>query len=70
MMIKAPDPKQMKRPATRCAECDREASHYNTFLTPTNEERTVCWECTSREEKGFNARRDFHREARGGMIPR
>lgn len=53
-----------------CAECDRETDNYNTFLSPTNELRIVCWECLAREEKGFNAKRDFRREARSGVIPR
>lgn len=54
----------------RCAECDREMGHYITFVSPTNENRVVCWECLEREEKGFNAKRGFRREARGGYIPR
>ena len=57
-------------PTAVCAECDRETDNYNTFLSSTNELRVVCWECTSREEKGFNAKRDFHRDARSGVIPR
>ena len=69
-MIESIDPKKMDKPTARCAECDREVVHYNTFLSPTNEERIVCWECTGRDEKGFNAKRDFHREARSGVIPR
>ena len=54
----------------RCAECDREMDHYNIFLSPTNEEKVVCWECTGREEKGFFAKRGFRREGRHGDIPR
>jgi hypothetical protein len=53
-----------------CAACDRETDNYNTFLSPTNELRVVCWECLAREEKGFNAKRDFRRDARSGVIPR
>jgi hypothetical protein len=53
-----------------CAECDRETDNYNTFLSSTNDPRVVCWECTAREEKGFNTKRDFHRDARSGVIPR
>lgn len=53
-----------------CAECDRETNNYNTFLSSTNETRVVCWECLAREEKGFNAKRDFRRDARSGVIPR
>lgn len=69
-MINTIDPKQMDKPKMRCTECDRETEHYNTFVTPTNESRIVCWECLERQEKGFNARRDFRREARSGIIPR
>jgi len=69
-MIESTDPKNMDKPTARCAECDREVEHYNTFLSPTNEHRIVCWECTGRDEKGFNAKRDFHRESRRGVIPR
>lgn len=58
------------KPIARCAECDRETDHYNTFLSPTNGEKVVCWQCLAREEKGFNAKRDFRREARSGVIPR
>jgi hypothetical protein len=54
----------------RCIECDRLMDHYITFVTPTNENRVVCWQCLGREEKGFNAKRGFHREARSGYIPR
>ncbi|MEQ1606021.1 MAG: hypothetical protein ABL999_14250 [Pyrinomonadaceae bacterium] len=60
----------MQKTPVRCSECDREVKYYNTFLSPTNEERTVCWECLSREEKGFNASRGFHRSSRSGVIPR
>jgi formylmethanofuran dehydrogenase subunit E len=69
-MISEKDPKQMKLQAVRCSECDREMTHYNTFVSPTNEEKVICWQCLAREEKGFNARRDFRREARTGYIPR
>lgn len=58
------------KPRAVCAECDRETDNYNTFLSPTGELRIVCWQCTSREEKGFNAKRDFRRDARSGVIPR
>ncbi len=69
-MIETIDPKTMDKPVTRCSECDRERDHYNTFLSPTNEERVVCWECLGREEKGFNASRGFRRDSRTGVIPR
>jgi hypothetical protein len=64
------DPKITEKPLARCAECDREKTHYNIFSGPTNEERVICWECLSREEKGFNAKRGFHRGSRYGNIPR
>jgi hypothetical protein len=54
----------------RCGECDRETRHYNTFLSPTNGEAVICWECLSRKEKGFNAKAGFRRSARSGQIPR
>ena len=59
-----------EKPITRCAECDRETSHYNTFLSPTNGKTVICWQCLAREEKGFNAKRDFRRDSRSGVIPR
>jgi len=64
------DPKNTDKPVMRCSECDRENVHYNIFLMPNNDERVVCWECLERQEKGFNAKRDFRREARSGVIPR
>jgi len=69
-MIDTVDPKKMHKPEARCSECDREVSHFNTFLSPTNETRIVCWECLEREEKGFNASRGFSRSSRSGVIPR
>jgi DNA-directed RNA polymerase subunit RPC12/RpoP len=69
-MIETLDPKSTDKPEARCSECDREVEHYNTHLTSTNEARVVCWECLSRHEKGFNAKRDFRRDARSGVIPR
>lgn len=69
-MIESIDPKITEKPAVRCAKCDREMEHYNTFVEPTNETVVVCWECTLREEKGFNAKRDFRRGSRFGVIPR
>jgi hypothetical protein len=69
-MTEAIDPKSANKPTVRCAECDREVEHYNTFIEPDNEGRNVCWECLSRAEKGFNAKRDFRRQARTGTIPR
>ena len=58
------------KPTTRCARCDREVEHYNTFLSPENVERVICWECLARREKGFNAKRDFRRDSRSGVIHR
>lgn len=69
-MIESFDPKSMDKPKARCSDCDREAGHYNTFLSAANEPRVVCWECLEREEKGFNAKRDFQRSSRHGVIPR
>lgn len=69
-MIEEKDPKEIPTISVRCAVCDREMQHYNTFISPTNEERTICWQCLEREEKGFNAKRDFRRGARHGYIPR
>jgi hypothetical protein len=69
-MVEAMDPKSNHKPVVRCAECDREVDHYNTFIQPDNEVRNVCWECLSRTERGFNARRGFSRQSRSGVIPR
>jgi hypothetical protein len=69
-MIEAIDPKSTNKPMVRCTECDREVEHYNRFIQPDNEVRNVCWECLARAEKGFNANRNFHRQARSGNIPR
>ncbi len=69
-MITAIDPTVISKPVARCHECDREVDHYNTFLSPTNETRIVCWQCLAREEKGFNADRGFSRQGRRGVIPR
>ena len=69
-MIEEKDPKETGKTPVRCAECDREMEHYNTFVSPTNEERSVCWQCLEREEKGFFAKRDFRRSSRSGTIPR
>jgi len=69
-MIEEIDPKTIGKSSVRCSECDREMDHYNTFVSPTNEETVVCWQCLSRSEKGFNAKRDFRRDSRSGVIPR
>jgi hypothetical protein len=69
-MIESLDPKKMDKPTERCSDCDREVEHYNTFISSTNEPRIVCWECLARDEKGFNASRDFSRMSRRGVIPR
>jgi hypothetical protein len=69
-MIETIDPKSTDKPTVRCSKCDREVEHYNTFLSPENEGQAVCSECQERKEKGFNAARDFRRQARSGYIPR
>ena len=69
-MITEIDPKETEKPAARCAECDRLMEHYNVYVSPTNEEKVVCWECQSRDEKNFFAKRDFHRSSRRGVILR
>ena len=69
-MIESIDPKETGKPLVRCAKCDREVDHYNTFIEPDNEAVVVCWECLQREEKGFFAKRDFQRSSRRGIIPR
>ncbi len=69
-MIENIDPKITEKPLVRCTQCDREMEHYNTFFSPTNEQRVVCWQCLARDEKGFNAQRGFRRGARSGFIPR
>lgn len=63
-MIDSIDPKTMERPLTKCAMCDREVEHYNTYLAPDNEMTSVCWQCIQREEKGFNTKADFKRSSR------
>jgi DNA-directed RNA polymerase subunit RPC12/RpoP len=65
-----PEPVTVKRPLERCTECDREVEHYNTFLSPTNERRVVCWECRERADKRLNSKRTFYRSSRQGLIPR
>ena len=69
-MIESIDPKETGKPPVRCSECDRVMEHYNTFISPTNEEKVVCWECMQRGDKGFFAKRDFRRSSRRGVIPR
>jgi hypothetical protein len=69
-MIESIDPKITEKPAVRCSRCDREVEHYNMFVTPENVKSAVCSECLARKEKGFNAHRDFRRQARSGYIPR
>ena len=64
------DPKITEKPLFRCAECDTETEHYNIYITPTNEEKPVCWECMQRDDKGFFAKRTFYRRSRTGKIPR
>jgi hypothetical protein len=56
--------------SVRCTECDGMTDHYNVWLSPSNEERVVCWECQMRDEKNFFTKRDFSRRSRRGVIPR
>jgi hypothetical protein len=63
-MIESFDPKITEKPIARCAMCDSEVEHYNTFLDPNNEETNVCWQCLQREEKGFNTKIEFRRSSR------
>lgn len=69
-MVDSFDPKKMEKPVVRCAMCDEEVKHYNTFFGAKDEERNVCWKCLAREEKGFFAKKDFSRTGRSGRIPR
>lgn len=69
-MIVTIDPKRTDRPSARCSECDRETTHYNTFVSSTNVESVICWQCLAREEKGFFAKRNFSRHGRRGIVPR
>lgn len=64
------DPKITEKPPERCTECDRVMEHYNVYLSPTNEEKIVCYQCMNRDEKRFFAKRDFSRRSRRGVIPR
>jgi hypothetical protein len=70
LMIESTDPKVTGRTAARCSECDRVKTHYNEWLSPAGETSVICWQCLERAEKGFNAKRNFHRGARTGVIPR
>ena len=69
-MIDTIDPKTTDKPDVRCASCDRVVEHYNTFYSPTNQPRVICWQCLAREEKNFFARRGYARDSRTGVIPR
>ena len=69
-MIDTIDPKTIDKPVARCSECHREVTHYNTFISSTNARSVICWQCLAREEKGFNAKRDYSRHGRRGVIPR
>jgi len=69
-MAEQKDPALTDAPARRCSQCDREMTHYNVFVSPIDEERPICWQCLAREEKGFNAKRDFSRQTRRGVVPR
>jgi hypothetical protein len=69
-MTDTTDPKITDKPEARCHDCDRNVTHYNVWLDADGAERISCWQCTARDEKGFNAKRDFHRSSRRGVIPR
>lgn len=64
------NPILLERPLAKCSVCDRETTHYNVIISPTDSAETICWTCLMREEKGFNARKGFRRMARRGVIPR
>ena len=64
------DHKKLEVTVARCTECDREVDRYNTYVSPANEQVVICWECQQRSDKGFNAKRDFARTSRRGVIPR
>jgi len=68
-MIESIDPKETVKPIAKCDKCDREITHYNTFLDADNREVNVCWECMQRDEKGFFQKRDFYRRSRQGRLP-
>jgi len=68
-IIESFDPKITEKPPARCTLCNRIMEHYNIFLSPTNNETNVCWECLQREEKGFNTKRDFRRSSRARGNP-
>ncbi len=69
-MVEELDPKITEKPPALCSECDRLMEHYNVYVSPTNEEKVVCWQCQMRDEKNFFAKRDFSRRSRRGVIPR
>lgn len=69
-MVEKKGSKKTDKPEVRCAECDGMTDHYNVWLSPSNEERVVCWECQMRDEKNFFTKRDFSRRSRHGVIPR
>lgn len=64
------NPNILQRPVAKCSVCDRETTHYNEIVSPTNAASIICWNCQMREEKGFNAKSGFRRMARRGVIPR
>jgi hypothetical protein len=69
-LLETIDPKITDREPARCTQCDRVMDHYNVWIGPANSQNVICWQCLSREEKGFNAKRGFRRGARSGYIPR
>ncbi len=69
-LVEEINPQMTEKPPARCSECDRIMEHYNVYVSPTNEETVICWQCRMRDEKNFFAKRDFHRSSRRGIIPR
>ena len=49
-----------------CDKCDREARHVIRQLAPDGSVRYVCWSCLGQEERRFNRRDSWRRDARAG----
>lgn len=58
------------KPEVRCQECDRVTDNYITYVSPTNDQLNVCWECQNRDDKYFNVKPGWGRRSRRGYIPR
>ncbi|MEJ7700841.1 MAG: hypothetical protein WKF71_14505 [Pyrinomonadaceae bacterium] len=52
------------KPMVKCDECDTVRDHYITFVLPSNEAQSVCWDCQQRADKGFNTKKTWRRSAR------